>query len=72
MHTDAIAIRTFADCVNDPDHAFGKNPHDYTIFFIGTFDDETGLISKQTPETLGNGVQFVKTDTPDQIGRAHV
>lgn len=34
------AVRTFADTANDPNHAFGKHPSDYTLFEIGVFDDQ--------------------------------
>lgn len=45
LHSEGIAIRTFTDCVNDPDHAFGRHPKDYTLMEIGTFDDNKGKIS---------------------------
>jgi hypothetical protein len=38
----AIAIRSFVDCVYDPNHQFGKNPQDYTLFTLGEFNIETG------------------------------
>lgn len=49
------AIRAFADCVNDPKHGFGKNPHDYSLFVIGTFDDGSGMFRVDTVEALCNG-----------------
>lgn len=42
MPRDQQAIRAFTDCVNSPSHQFGAHPKDYTLFFIGTFDDSTG------------------------------
>ena len=67
--TEGIATRTFADCVADPTHQFSKNPDDYTLFKLGTFDDETGLFSQVTPETLGNGLQH--SPKMQQLREAH-
>lgn len=58
MHQDGMATRTFADCVNDADHNFGKHPHDYTLFQIGSFDDNTGELTATEKKSLGNGVEF--------------
>lgn len=37
-----IALRTFGDISNDPEHPIGKHPEDYTLFEIGSYDDITG------------------------------
>jgi len=56
----SMAKRTFADCVNSKDHQFGAHPEDYTLFTIGTFDDETAQYNLLlTPESLGLGVEYV-------------
>lgn len=53
------ATRLFANAVNSKDHQFGANPSDYTLFHIGTFDDETAKItSKIAPENLGLAQEF--------------
>lgn len=60
----AMALRTFADCVNDPvspnQHAFARHPSDYTLFGFGFFDQDSGKfeLSPQR-ETLANGVMVV-------------
>lgn len=38
LPNDPMAVRTFCDCVADQTHAFGRNPADYTLFRLGTFD----------------------------------
>lgn len=35
------ALRSFTEAVNSADHQFHKWAADYTLFFIGTFDDAT-------------------------------
>lgn len=44
-----IAIRTFADLVNDEKMAVYKNPEDFNLVMIGTFDDESGTIDPLSP-----------------------
>lgn len=56
------AIRAFADAVNDGQSPFNKHPEDYTLFHIGTFDDQTCQVEmKEAPVSLGGALQFVTT-----------
>jgi len=69
----SMAKRTFSDCVNSADHQFGAHPEDYTLFTIGTFDDETAQYNLLlTPESLGLGIEYVvkqpDTQQMDMIG----
>jgi len=54
-HAEGRAIRTFSDCCNDPGHQFGKHPEDYTLFLIGTFDDDTGTIVQDKISSIATG-----------------
>lgn len=54
-----LAVRMVANAVNDPDHTFFRNPEDYTLFYLGTFDEETGYIKSIPPEAICNLVQLV-------------
>lgn len=59
MHNTDMAIREFQNCINDPSHAFGRNPQDYTLYKISEFDDETAALDQiPTKQMLGNGVEF--------------
>ncbi len=64
-----MALRTFGDCVNSQSHQFNKHPEDYTIFELGTFDDNTGkIVLENAPQSRGNGVEFIDYElgeTPD-------
>ncbi len=52
------AIRVFGDCVNSADHQFGKHPGDYTLFFLGSFDDRSaGFDIEASCIKLINGVE---------------
>ena len=61
--TIGLATRAFADCVNAPDHQFGKHPHDYSLFQLGHFDDHTAEMVAADKKSLGNGVEYVETPT---------
>lgn len=61
MPLKPMALRTFTNCVNDPTHAFCANPEDYTLFYLGIFDNESGRLELlETHEVVCNGVQVKK------------
>ena len=66
----AMAIREFQNMVNDPNHAFGRNPSDYTLFMCGQWDGESGKIIETDTTALGNGVEFLQTqpEAPHEVG----
>lgn len=41
---DEVAVRTIANCVNNPEHPYGQNPEDFKLYKIGIFNDIDGLI----------------------------
>lgn len=44
MQYDAPAVRAFVDMLRDKNHQFGKNHGDYSLYALGEYDDETGII----------------------------
>lgn len=42
-HTDGHAIRMFQDAVNDTQSQMNKHPEDYDLWFVGIFDDQSGM-----------------------------
>lgn len=56
----ATAIRAFSAASNDPDSELSRHPSDFTLFGLGWFDDETGVISMlEHQENHGLATQFV-------------
>ncbi len=41
---DASAVRSFSDIAVAADHIIGQHPEDLSLFFIGTDDDNTGVM----------------------------
>lgn len=44
-----VALRTFKDAANDPQHAFHQHPKDYTLFHLGEFNDQNCTFVLKTP-----------------------
>lgn len=58
LDTLGQAKRAITDCVNDPNHQFGKHPSDYTLHELGTYDDSTGLFNTQKQMTHGCLIEY--------------
>ncbi len=57
------AIRAFSDEVNRKDSPMNNHPEDYTLFEIGQYNVETGLIVPlKTPTSLGLATEYLKED----------
>lgn len=52
MHTHNLAIRSFAETCKQPDTNLSKYPEQHSLFFIGQWDDELGLLHPQSPPEL--------------------
>ena len=55
------AIRDFANAVRDTGSQVNKNPEDFMLYEIGSFDDSVGLIEAyNVPEVIAHGTQFTQ------------
>ena len=71
LHNEAMAIRIFQDCVNDIKHQFGKHPEDYTMFSVGSWDDEKTKFLTNNPVAMATGIELVIPRTADQSERIY-
>lgn len=55
--SDGAAIRAFGDAVGReaPDNLFHAHPEHFSIYRLGSFDDETGLITAHEPQYIVDG-----------------
>lgn len=54
------ALRAFSDLCSDVQHTFGKHPEDYTLFELGTYeDDKSSFDIYDTPRSLGVGIELI-------------
>lgn len=62
MRTKNEAIRAFSDVSNDQQTEIGKHPEDFTLFYLGSYDELTGkFCNESTPEPLGLAINFKKS-----------
>jgi hypothetical protein len=63
LPTIQMAKRTFTDTVNDLKHSFSQHPEDYTLFHIGEFDDEKGILQlTKIHDSICNGKEVQDPD----------
>lgn len=46
---DGMALRSFAAAKLDPSTELAKFPEDFSLYLLGSFDDETGELSPVVP-----------------------
>lgn len=55
----AVGVRLFADVANDPDQPMCRNAEDYTLFHLGSWDDNKGTYEQfATAVNLGLAQYF--------------
>ena len=65
MQATGQAMRAFEDTVNDVTTQFGKHPEDFTLFEIGTFDDQTCTFDLyKTNISLAKAIELVSQPNP--------
>ncbi len=57
--SDGEALRSFADTSVNAESDIGKHPEDYTLFRLGTFNDVTGKIMGENPESISSALACV-------------
>lgn len=60
MLSKTEAIRAFIDIINDEKSAIHKHPEDFTLFHLGTFNQETAEFTfPPSPTSLGKAIEFL-------------
>lgn len=57
----AEALRSFARGVNSPDTPMADHPEGFSLVRLGTFDDESGVITFETPTTISTAASVKET-----------
>lgn len=58
LETEALALRQFADMANE-DTQIAKNPEDYSLWHIGTFETTTGQLTGIEPTCIAKAHEHV-------------
>lgn len=53
------AIRSFSVAVNTPDHQFHKHAADFSLWYIGSYDDASGMLAGVDPIRVIGGVECI-------------
>lgn len=56
------AIRSFTEVVNTKDHQFQKHAADYVLFYLGRFDDASGLFEDVEPLRIVGAMDVLVDD----------
>lgn len=62
-----MAECAFLDCIEDPNHQFAKHPLHYTLYKLGTWDDNNAEVNiLDTPLFLVNGSEYATEPTQSE------
>ena len=61
VRTVADGIRAFEGVANDSNTQIGQFPADFALYVIGDYDDEKGMLTSISHESLGTASDFIKT-----------
>lgn len=65
---DETSIRGFMEAAIKPDTDINNNPSDYSLFRIGTYDEETSILTPETPpEFLISAEQAILTHNENEL-----
>lgn len=53
------ALRSLTDAVNDEKHEFSRHSSDYTLFILGSWDDNSGVFTSSVPERVVGCLELV-------------
>lgn len=55
---NATALRSFSDLANDPNSQIAKHAEDFSLHYIGSFNDDTGELIPDKPTNLGLASEY--------------
>lgn len=60
QQNERVAYRAFVNLVNDPRSEVNRNPGDFNLYLVGSFDDDDGSVLQQKPQLISNGANVLK------------
>lgn len=66
---ERVAVRQFTTTCRSDGHPFNDNPADYTLYYLGDFDDTSGLIQNSQKKAVLTGPEALASisSPTDQI-----
>lgn len=65
MASEAAAIRAFRSLVNDRNSSVNQSPGDYSLHFLGTFDDTHGTFTCDKTRQIATGLSVYNAGPAD-------
>lgn len=62
-----VAIRDFQYAANDTTTTIGRYPHDFTLYYIGLFNDQTAQYELSDPEPLAMAIALVGLSPEENV-----
>jgi len=62
FETDGVAIRAAAEAVNDTENPISRNPEDYILFHVGSFENFPADIVPCEPRSVCSFIDLVERD----------
>ena len=65
------AVRSFGDIANDKEHPIGKHPEHFSLFHVGTWNDNSGKVDPTPPTHVVSAIDLVNYDRPSDHPGLH-
>lgn len=59
-------LRMFTQSVNSADHQFNKHAADYSLFYLGRWDDAGGQFEPREPQRVIGALEVVEREFPPE------
>lgn len=72
--SDGEATRSFGDIAQDASHPIGQHPEHYSMYRLGTYDNNNAKINLENKECLATAQELLaltKSPNPDKIAQLH-
>lgn len=61
-NTEGTAMRSFTNMARNPDSPIGQNPSDFSLWYLGDYNDATGELSAAAKKCLAHAVDVIPLD----------
>jgi len=61
IQNDGMAVRAASDVALDTNSLLNKHPSDYEVWFLGSFDESTGIITSSPRHLVGVNSLIIKS-----------
>lgn len=70
MINEEVAIRAIQNTLTDESHQFAQHPHDFSLYDLGAYDDQTGMFEvNKAPEYVAHIVDLYPEKKGDNVAK---